>query len=288
MNRPALFGISILLMLGCLNGCSTRTAPLVIGDWSRGLSIASRENPDMRTFLYFFEWHMFDAILPGMHTQAFYRPGEWPREGIWALFNRNINADSSYGVMSKADMKLEFTSVDDGVEMQLTIKNTSQHDWPEAASIIPCFNPGFPNNRNEAFVDKDSSCTYYVGASGLTLLTNRAIHFNNTYRNEIEQLRTANGGSFLQNDFDNKWPTAGDDARAGVMIRESHYKQWVWGVAWNDFLSAQGHNPLFCMHLSVRVGPLKRGEEKQVTGKVYLFQGTKEECYERYLRDFAS
>ena len=61
---------------------------------------------------------------------------------------------------------------------------------------------------------------------------------------------------------------------------------WVAGIAWADFLSAQGHNPWYCMHLSVCVGPLKRGESKTVKGRIYLFEGDGEACLEKYKRDF--
>jgi len=40
------------------------------------------------------------------------------------------------------------------------------------------------------------------------------------------------------------------------------------------------------MHLSVRVGPLKQGETKTIRGKIYLFEGNKEDCIEKYTKDF--
>jgi hypothetical protein len=70
------------------------------------------------------------------------------------------------------------------------------------------------------------------------------------------------------------------------MVRESVDGKWVAGIAWVDFLSAQGHNPRKCAHLSVRVGPLKCGQSKTVRGKIYLFQGTKEDCLRHFRRDF--
>ena len=60
----------------------------------------------------------------------------------------------------------------------------------------------------------------------------------------------------------------------------------VAGIAWKDFLSAQGHNPRKCMHLSVRVGPLARGESKTVRGRVYLFPGTARDCLAHFEEDF--
>jgi hypothetical protein len=58
------------------------------------------------------------------------------------------------------------------------------------------------------------------------------------------------------------------------------------GIAWDSFLSAQGHNPVRCMHLSVRVGPLRRGETKTVHGKIYLLKGSKDDCFKLFKEDF--
>ncbi len=63
--------------------------------------------------------------------------------------------------------------------------------------------------------------------------------------------------------------------------------EWVAGIARERFVSAQGHNPWRCMHLSIRVGPLKRGESRNVRGRVLLFPGTKEMCMERFKAEFS-
>jgi hypothetical protein len=70
------------------------------------------------------------------------------------------------------------------------------------------------------------------------------------------------------------------------VLRESIDGNWVTGIAWENYLSAQGHNPRKCMHLSLRVGPLKVGESKTLRGKIYLFKGSKEDCVGHYKKDF--
>jgi hypothetical protein len=107
------------------------------------------------------------------------------------------------------------------------------------------------------------------------------MHFNEKYRKAVEAV--SRQGQFV---FSDKWPTAEPDARGGVLLRESTDGRWVAGIAWEDYLSVQGHNPWRCMHLCVQVGPLKQTETKTVRGKVYLFKGTKEDCLKRYLNDF--
>jgi hypothetical protein len=174
----------------------------------------------------------------------------------------------------------------------VSVRNNSHNNWPDLAALIPCFNPGpnpekYPNFKygwNPAFVDSDSTHTWFVSSNGLTLLPDRSIHFNTQFRPDIDQIRRQHE-TFP---FDQKWPTSDADATQGLIVRESLDGEWVTGIAWERYLSSQGHNPWKCMHLSIRVGPLAPGKERTIKGRVYLFQGTKEECYERYLRDFGS
>lgn len=62
--------------------------------------------------------------------------------------------------------------------------------------------------------------------------------------------------------------------------------QWVAGIAWERSLSTQGHNPWECMHLCVLLGPLEEGETGAVPGRIYLFEGGRDECLKRYRCDF--
>ena len=258
-----------------------------VDEWERGFVISPQDHPDMRMFVWFYEWHMFDAVLPGIHTHG-------PRE--WSGFRRQLSEDHGEGDMEEAGIRLSIKGVPDGADLLLTIKNSSEHDWPETAAIIPCFNPG-PNSKghpygvghpgttvrwNPTFVDTDKTHTWFVSPGGIFLLADRSIHFNHALREQVEQIR-ADRGPFI---FDGKWPTSPTDANDGLIMRESLDGKWVAGIAWERFLSSQGHNPWFCMHLSVQVGPLKQAETRQVRGKMYLFRGTKEDCYKKYLSDF--
>ena len=148
-----------------------------LSKWERGIKIESRTEKRGFAYLWFYEWHLFDAVTKGEHT-----PGSW-------------------------------------------------------------------------------SWKWSIDANG-TL-----------------------DGRFV---FSEKWPTSDRDAYAGLMARESNDKQWVMGIAWESYISAQGHNPWECMHLSIRVGPLKQGQTKTIRGKIYLFKGSKEDCLRRFKKDFST
>jgi hypothetical protein len=219
----------------------------------------------MAVFLWFYEWNMFDALKKGEHTPGTFK---WPRK---------VNQDQTEAMIGADDLQLTIKAAEGGADLTLKVTNKSGHDWPDIAGIIPCFNPG-PSARNPEFANEK---TYFVGPKGLELLNKREIHFNEKYRKAVEAMSP--NGRFV---FSDKWPTAAPDAKAGLLVRESKDGRWVAGIAWEDFLSVQGHNPWQCMHLCIRVGPLKQGDTKTVRGKIYLFQGTKDDCLKRYVSDF--
>ena len=147
--------------------------------------------------------------------------------------------------------------MDDGAELTLKITNNGRIRLVGDCGIIPCFNPGAPADNAKkypkAIVNPEfkNTNTWYAGQNGLAKLMRREIHFNHTLRGLVDE--QAVDGEYP---FTYKWPTSSDDAREGLLIRESTSGDWVTGIAWERFLSAQGHNPWSCMHLCINVGPL--------------------------------
>jgi len=250
-----------------------------LAEWERGLRVESRARPDLFAFLWFYEWHLFDAVLKGEHTGG---TCNWP----W-----HVAEDSTAAHMDAGWLKLRAGAVANGARLALEITNDTAHDWPAIAAIIPCFNPGDPKQpsvRNPLFLDEAHTHTYFRAENGLELIKGakfpRELHFNHEYRTAAMAWdKERADGRFV---FDEKWPTSERDAYAGIMIRESRDNRYVMGIAWNAFLSVQGHNPWNCMHLSVRVGPLAKGETNRIRGKLYLLEGSKEDCLAAFESDF--
>ncbi len=234
-----------------------------------GVSIAHRSDPVLRMYLWMYEWNLFEAVERGEHTHGF------------ILRDRLISPDQQNATVSGHDLKFDFRAVPDGALVSLTVRNGSDHDWPPYAGIIPCFNPGPPKVRNAQFIDNEHSRTYFLGPNGLELLQAREIHFNQALRSLIDQVSPS--GQFV---FSPKWPTSPGNAAAGLLIRESADGQSVSGIAWEDFVSVQGHNPWKCMHLSVRVGPLAQGATKTIKGRIYLLKGNRNDCLAKYQQEF--
>jgi hypothetical protein len=220
-------------------------------------------------FLWLYEWNLFDAVEKGEHAHGAVLP------------QRVISADQKQATVSSAGIEFHFKAVGDGATVRLVITNRSDHDWPSLAALIPCFNPGPAALRSNGFNDEGHERTYFLGSEGLEPLRSREIHFGRELRPLIDQLSPS--GQFV---FSAKWPTSPVNAGAGILIRESEDGRWVTGIAWEDYVAVQGHNPWKCMHLAVRVGPLPRGETKTLRGRVYLFRGNRTDCLAKYRKDF--
>ena len=167
--------------------------------------------------------------------------------------------------------------------MIVTAVNESDYAWPELASIVPCLTPGRRRFATGEFVHRG---TLFHAASGLKRLFLRApreIHYNAQLRSEVEAIE-ANAPLL----WSKRWPKSEVDATRGLLLRESRDGGWVTGIAWERFFSVQGHNPWNCMHLSIQLGPLARGERRVVRGKLYLLRGGAAELLEQYYRDFGS
>jgi len=255
------------LLLAASSGCAVRTPNVRLSEWQRGIRFESVEQPGMAMYLWFYEWNMFEAVQAGQHTHNDFQ-----------RFAHHVRPDGREAELRSDDMVLKATAVHDGAALQLTVTNRSDHDWPDVAGIIPCFNPGPPDSRNRHFANTN---TYFLAADGLTRQVGREIHFNADLRDQINA--RPDQGAFS---FSRKWPTSPVDASAGLLLRASDDGRWVTGIAWERFLSAQAHNPWECMHLCIRVGPLKRGQARTIRGRVYLFQGSPEDCLRRYREDF--
>lgn len=241
-------------------------APTVLEKWERGVAIHAPGEKGMTVWLWFYEWNMFSAAKAGQHTR-----GQW-------LNRVTVNNAGSRAVIDcRPNFRLEMKAVADGAELTLHVTNKSGHDWPELAGIIACFNPGPADLRNAQFANTK---TFFHGPKGLAQLQKRQIHFNTALRKAVDA--EAKAGKYP---WSGKWPKAGPNATAGLLVREATNGQWVTGIAWERFLSAQGHNPWQCMHLGIHLGPLARGKSRTVRGRIYLFKGSRADLLKRYRKD---
>lgn len=256
-------------------------------EWTKGIALESRREEGMAMYLWFYEWQLFGAIGQAKDKDgkpAFSSGGSYENK-------RLITRDRTRATVTTPDMVLKLRATDDGAQMQLTVTNRTDYDWPDIAAIVPCFNPGPPESQarqypqartNPQFTNRK---TYCLGPEGLVHMNGRVCHYSHKLRKSIDAASPDGKGTFP---FSWKWKPRRPDAVAGIMIRESADRRWVTGIAWEDFVAVQAHNPWECMHLWVRVGPLKPKQSRTVRGKLYLFKGSKQDCLKRFRRDFAA
>jgi len=118
--------------------------------WERGIKVESRRDKMGFAYFWFYEWHLFDAVNKGEHTQGSH---SWK----WT-----VDADGRLAQMNSRWLKMRIKATENGAKMVLEIENTTDYDWPDIAAIIPCFNPGNPGNKelqNPIFLDENHEHT---------------------------------------------------------------------------------------------------------------------------------
>ena len=235
--------------------------------WERGIGLQPRDQPELKVYLWFYEWNMFGAVRTEQHSR-----GDWENEVTISPDRQSgeIRCDPWFTLRAQVN--------EAGAELTLEARNSSDRDWPELAGIIACFNPGPEAIRTEAFTNEKTS---FRAPEGLLLLQKREIHWNDNLRPAIDAVDPKHDFAWKT-----KWPTAAPDARGGLLLRESNDGKWRTGIAWERFLSCQGHNPWKCMHLGIHLGPLAAGEKRTVSGRIYLVEESDRELLDRYDRDF--
>ena len=79
-------------------------------------------------------------------------------------------------------------------------------------------------------------------------------------------------------------------ADAKLMAKVSKDGKWILGIASNraNGMSYNLHEPTSCIHQNITWGKLKVREEQKFKCRIYLFKGTLDELYDRYMKDFDS
>jgi hypothetical protein len=277
---PAARLLAILILAGTgIVGCGLRegvdsSSPLHrneyrLAKWNRGVRLRPLFQNGREMYLWFYEWNLFDAFEKGELTQGYWRFETRIRDGG----RKAILSSEARGV------SLEVTTNSRGADLLLTVTNRSNHDWGEFAAIVPCLNPVPAHGsrkilrrpRTTEFINRK---TWYATETGLEQIRGTDLHFHRDLAPAL--VESGRARTFA---FSDRWPVEDTPAHEGILIRESNDGSWVAAIAWEKCLAVQAHNPWDCLHAGVRVGPLRRGETRQIRGRILLFEGTKEEAH---------
>jgi hypothetical protein len=254
-------GLAVVAALSC-RAREPQPAKLELFGWERGIGLRSTAREPLSMFLWFYEWQLFDALEPGEFSEARY---DWPH--TVAEDQRSASIDAG---MLKLDARVD----GEAVELTLEVTNRTERAWPEHAAIIACFNPGPPASK--AYEMGHHKSTYFVAAGGLERLPDRDMHFRSELRPGLEARHAE-----LEFEFSKRWRSAERDDHGGLLVRTSQSGRWTAGVAWEDWLGVQAHNPWLCMHVATRVGPLEPGRSRTIRGRLVLVEGALEAGLER-------
>lgn len=260
---------ALLVSIACA-ACATapRVDPaLELFEWERGIGVRALGPTPMPMYLWFYEWNLFDAFERGELSAGSYE------------LTRTVAADGRSARIEGPGIVLDARVQAEGIELELQITNRTEHAWPAQAAIIACFNPGPKETRT--FEMGHHLKTYMVGPEGLERVADRDFHFNDDLRAGLTERSPE-----LKFAFSNRWATSPRDSHAGLLLRESFSGGWTSGVAWQEWLGLQAHNPWLCMHAATRVGPLGVGEIKTVRGMLFLFPGDRAEGLRRFQTHF--
>jgi hypothetical protein len=258
--RSGAVGLAVAAALSCRSR-EPHAPALELFEWERGIGLRSTAHEPLSMFLWFYEWQLFDALELGELNPAAH---DWPRA---------VAADKRSATIDAGMLQLGARVAGEAVELTLEVTNRSEHAWGEHAAIVACFNPGPPESK--AYDMGHHKSTYFVAADGLERLPDRDLHFRAELRPSLE----ARDGA-LEFDFSKRWRSSERDDHGGLLVRTSQSGRWTAGVAWEDWLGVQAHNPWLCMHVATRVGPLAPGASRTVRGRLVLVEGPLEKGLE--------
>jgi len=72
----------------------------------------------------------------------------------------------------------------------------------------------------------------------------------------------------------------------GLITRVDKKEKWICGIHWEKTSHITDHHPADCIHSIINIGNIPPYSIHAIRGKIYWFEGTKEDLYYRYKEDF--
>lgn len=141
-------------------------------NWGEGAVVSHPESP-VAVYYRFYEWNLFGAVRPGLHTQA---DKNQRVEATW-------EAESGLIEYPEQGVALTLEPADRGVDLALTVENHSDRDWPALAALVSCLNPGRQG-----------------GDPKQSALADREIHWHEDYHDRVRRRRPDGGRSVVNGD----------------------------------------------------------------------------------------
>ncbi len=220
-------------------------------------------------------------------------------EGVF-IYEHEIEKDSLW---SKQDWTYYLKPVHDGVEMLLII-DTYDEGLPEYYGVQQCFRMSGETNqewrkeiaKTPAFSEYDlwnsqlsnteeNSLTYVLRDQNWEAIpaSENSTGARTPMGIEIDDLRTNGHPMSEVGPYKAKMLDPIDN---GMITRVNLSESWVCGIHWQYTSHVTDHHPADCLHSIINIGNIPPFSKKAILGKIYWFEGNKDDLYDHYKNDF--
>jgi len=204
---------------------------------------------------------------------------------------------------SRQDWTYHMLPVEDGIELLLIVK-TYEEGLPEYYGVQQCFRMSGKTNetwrreiaQTPAFSEYDlwdnqktnrskQSLTYVLRNETWEALPAKesTVGSRTPTGMAVDYLRSAGNPSERIGPYDAEMLKSIDN---GLITRVDKHGKWVCGINWENTSHVTDHHPADCIHSIINIGNIPPYSVKEIRGKIYWFQGTKEDLSNHYLNDF--
>lgn len=216
------------------------------------------------------------------------------------IYKHDIDKDSLW---SEQDWTYYLKPVSDGVEMLLVIQ-TYDEGLPAYYGVQQCFRMSGETNSDwrKKIANTPAFSEYDLWNSQLPGADKKSLTYVLRYQNweALPGIETPNGartpmGIEIDNLRTNGLPMSEvgpykakmlDPIDNGLITRVNLSETWICGIFWENTSHVTDHHPADCLHSIINIGNIPPNSRRAILGKIYWFEGQKENLNDRYQKDF--
>lgn len=179
----------------------------------------------------------------------------------------------------KADYRIVATPDRNSILLEAQLTNTGGETWDPVAHNVLCLQ----NSYAPDFIDHKGGQTYIM-------VDGEFLAVNKTNRNDPirAHLLDPENLQWIDRWLRMQYYWYSEAVSSSLIVRTSRDDRRHIAVAWEDAsnVAYNLNENLNCIHSEPRFGALKPGETRTIRGKIYFFEGTRDELYQQFESDF--
>ena len=171
-----------------------------------------------------------------------------------------------------------------GVQQCFRMSGRRNEEWRRRIALAPLFSE-FDLWHDEGGDGAATSLTYVVRHNGWHALptSRETVGAPTRYGCRIDQMRCRGNPPDAIGPYQ---ATMLSPVDCGLITRIDRKGQWVCGIYWERTTHVTDHHPADCLHAIVNIGDIAPNSQRQIRGKIYWFEGSKDDLLERWRREF--